>query len=79
MTGREFVEALEMHGFGVRRRSKSFVWLARGEQTLMVEEDATIPEAFLARLLGPHAPPSRRPSRPTSLRPGQISRMVPKV
>ena len=51
MTGREFVAALETHGFSVRRRSRSFVWLARGEQTLMVDEDATIPEAFLQRIV----------------------------
>lgn len=51
MTGREFVAALETHGFSVRRRSRSFVWLARGEQTLLVDEDATIPEALLQRIV----------------------------
>ena len=52
MTGREFVGALEKHGFTVRRRCKSFVWLLRGEQSLMVDEDSMVPETFLERLLG---------------------------
>ena len=52
MTGREFVGALERNGFTIRRRSKSFVWLMRDEQSLMVDEESTVPEAFLDRLLG---------------------------
>jgi hypothetical protein len=67
MTGRQFVVALESQGFVTRRRCKSFVWLARGEQTLMVDEEATIPEAFLARLL---VPPSRPPASVTARQPG---------
>jgi hypothetical protein len=64
MVGREFVGELERHGFVVRRRSRSFVWVARGEQTLMLDEEATVPEGLLARLLAPHSCPP-----PTSLRP----------
>lgn len=67
MTGREFVAALEKYGFTVRRRSKSFVWLLRGEQSLMVDEDSTVPDAFLERLLASAPPPSRRPSRSGAL------------
>lgn len=63
MTGREFVGALELQGYTIRRRCKGYVWLARGEQTLMVEEDASIPEAFLEALLSPRA----RPSRPSAV------------
>ena len=65
MTGREFVGALEKHGFTVRRRSKSFVWLLRGDQSLMVDEESTVPEAFLERLLGA-APQSRHSRAPLS-------------
>jgi hypothetical protein len=66
MTGHDLVEALEREGFKIRRRCRSYVWIARGQQTLMLDEDATVPDAFLERLLGPrsHHPPSskRRPS-----------------
>lgn len=61
MTGREFVKALEAQGFIVKRRCKSFVWVGRGEQQLMIDEGSTIPDAFLERLLGrSHPPPSAR-------------------
>lgn len=87
MTGRDFVSALEKQGFQIRRRSKSFVWLLRGDQSLMVDEDANVPEAFLDRLLGPkprlsRAPLSggRRPSLSRSLGSvGSSARPVPKA
>ena len=71
MTGRDFVAALEAHGFVVRRRSTSFVWLGRADQILMVDLESRIPEAFLERLLGKgtaHEQPSGpRRSRPSAL------------
>ncbi|MDB4944375.1 MAG: hypothetical protein JWP97_3909 [Labilithrix sp.] len=86
MTGREFVGALEKHGFTVRRRSRSFVWLLRGDQSLMVDEEANVPDAFLERLLGPSARPSRAPRssrRPSLSRSlgsiGSPARAVPKA
>lgn len=85
MIGREFVRALETQGFVVRRRCKSFVWLSRGEQSLMVDEDAIIPQGFLDGVLGrrSHPPPSAvglRPSRPSSLGSlGRSPRPVPKA
>ena len=71
MTGRELVVVLERHGFIVRRRSRSYVWVARGEQTLMLDEEASVPEAYLARILDPgsaSAPSSRRSHPPSSVR-----------
>jgi hypothetical protein len=73
MTGRDFVVELERHGFVIRRRSRSYVWIARGEQTLMLDEEASVPDTYLARILGPRTlPPSSgrirtsgRPSRRT--------------
>ncbi len=83
MTGREFVGVLETLGFAVRRRCKSFVWLSRGEQTLMVDEEATIPEAFIQRIVAAPSrpPPSSSARRPSSLGPccDQSPRTVPKA
>ena len=73
MTGREFVVALETQGFVVKRRSSSFVWMGRDDQTLMVDLDSMIPDGFLDKILGSsrrssHAPASGgRRSRPSSL------------
>lgn len=61
MVGRELVEQLERHGFIVKRRSRSFVWIARGEQAVMLDEEASIPEGILAHLLGDA--PACRPER----------------
>lgn len=60
MLGRDFVLALERHGFGIKRRSRSFVWISRGEQSLMLDEEASVPDGFLARLLGTSASPPPR-------------------
>ncbi len=81
MTGREFVKALEEQGFSIKRRSSSFVWLARGDQTLMVDEEAVIPQAFLDRLLGMRSlPPASRPaSRSSSRALAHFPRGVPKA
>ncbi|AKV03122.1 hypothetical protein AKJ09_09785 [Labilithrix luteola] len=51
MTGRELVAGLELAGFQIRRRSKTFVWLGRGEQVVMVDEESTVPDDMLDRLL----------------------------
>jgi hypothetical protein len=70
MTGRDFVAELERQGFVVRRRSRTFVWVARDEQTLMLDEEAQIPDVFVMRVLGGgRSRPSRAPTsarRPTS-------------
>ena len=80
MNGREFVKALETQGFSIKRRSSSFVWLARADQSLMVDEDALIPQAFLETLLGKRSHPPARQSRPSSLRAlGHFPRSVPKA
>jgi hypothetical protein len=57
MVGREFVAELLRHGFIIKRRSRSFVWVARGEQRLMVDEEAEVPDGLLARLLAATPPP----------------------
>jgi hypothetical protein len=72
MNGRDFVVELERHGFVVRRRSRTFVWIARGDQTLMLDVEATVPDTYLARILAPRSRPPvsvRRPSLRPSLRP----------
>lgn len=86
MTGREFVVELERLGFAIKRRCRTFVWIARGEQTLMLDEEAIIPDNFMATILGSHvrSPPSgRSPSSQTmrraSIRPsGRPSGRPPK-
>lgn len=62
---------LELQGFVIRRRSKTFVWIARGEQTLMLDMEADVPDAFAVRVLASsHAPVStRRPVAYASMRP----------
>lgn len=52
MTGRDLVVGLERAGFSERRRSRSFVWLARDEQVLMVDEESVVPDDLLDKLLG---------------------------
>lgn len=52
MTGRDLVVGLERAGFSERRRSRSFVWLARDEQVLMVDEETVVPDDLLDKLLG---------------------------
>jgi hypothetical protein len=78
MTGRQFVAELERKGFVIRRRSRTFVWIARGEQTLMLDEEADVPDAFVLRVLQHSMPPgSRRSGRPSgrpSVRPSPASR-----
>jgi hypothetical protein len=83
MTGREFVSELEQKGYVVRRRSRTFVWIARGEQTLMLDEEADVPDTFVIRILAHSMPPvstrrvvahaSVRPARPSG-RPAPASR-----
>jgi hypothetical protein len=55
MNGRDFVVELERNGFVVRRRSSTFVWVARGDQTLMIDVESTVPDAYLARVLAPRS------------------------
>ena len=52
MTGRELVCGLQRAGFSERRRSRTFVWLARDEQVVMVDEETTLPDDMLEKLLG---------------------------
>jgi hypothetical protein len=76
MTGRQFAQALEAEGFVIRRRSTSYVWMARGEQTLMIDIDATMPDGLLERLLADTTTPPSRRSRPSAL--GRPHRRTPK-
>jgi hypothetical protein len=57
MVGRAFVLELLRHGFIVKRRSRSLVWISRGEQRLMLDEEAEVPDGLLARLLTATVPP----------------------
>jgi hypothetical protein len=84
MTGREFVSELERKGYVVRRRSRTFVWIARGEQTLMLDEESDVPDAFVGRILAASMPPasarrvvahaSVRPARPSGRPSAPVSR-----
>lgn len=73
MTGREFVSELEQKGYVVRRRSHTFVWIARGEQTLMLDEEADVPDTFAVRILAHSMPPvsTRRAVAHASVRPAR--------
>jgi hypothetical protein len=76
MNGRDFVVELERRGYVIKRRSRTYVWISRGEQVLMLDEEATVPEHFLINVLGPsRPPPSRRSGAPlrSSMRPGRTS------
>jgi hypothetical protein len=57
--GPDLLATLERAGFTVSRRSKSFVWLVRGEDQLLIDVNADI-EDNLAREIIAHAtrPPS---------------------
>jgi hypothetical protein len=79
MTGRDFVSELERKGFVVRRRSRTFVWVARGEQTLMLDEEADVPDTFVLRILAHSMPPAsaRRAVAHASVRPARISGRPP--
>ena len=73
MSGREFVAELERKGFVVRSRSQSFLWVARGEQTLMLDEESEVPDAFVFRILSASMPPAsgRRPVAHATVKPGR--------
>jgi hypothetical protein len=51
MKGHELVSALEGEGFRVSRRSKSYVWLARGGDELLVEVEGEIEEKIWREIL----------------------------
>jgi hypothetical protein len=80
MTGRELSDALEEAGFVVRRRSTSFVWMARGDQVLMIDLEARIPEGYAARILGVTlVPPESGVARSASSALGSFPRAMPKA
>ena len=51
MLGRDLLAALEREGFTVSRRAKSFLWLRRGEETLLLDEDAELEDVVVERIL----------------------------
>ena len=57
MTGKELAEALAREGFVVVRRSKSLTWLRRGEDALLVDENAEVADdvaqQFITRARAP--------------------------
>jgi hypothetical protein len=77
MNGRDFVLELERRGYVIQRRSRTYVWISRADQVLMLDEEATVPEHFLAKVLGrgSHPPPSRRSGAPSrvTMRPARPS------
>ena len=44
MKGPELIESLEQEGFTVSRRSKTLVWLKRGEEQLLIDSAAEVDE-----------------------------------
>ena len=44
MKGPELIESLEKEGFSVSRRSKTLVWLKRGEEQLLIDSVADVDE-----------------------------------
>ncbi len=54
MRGSELVAAIEREGFAITRRSSTCVWLARDDQTLLVDVNAELPdveaEAIMAQV-----------------------------
>lgn len=51
MMGRELVHLLEVEGFAIVRRSKSFVWLGRGKAVLLIDIDADIASDVASEIL----------------------------
>lgn len=51
MLGRELAAVLEREGFSVARRSRSYVWLERGRDSLLVDLDADIEDEVANQLL----------------------------
>lgn len=51
MIGRELAALLEREGFGVIRRSRSYVWLGRGKDVLMVDVDSDVDDELAQELL----------------------------
>jgi Holliday junction resolvase len=49
--GRELIEALEREGFAVVRRSTSYVWLGRGKDVLLLDQDGEISDDVAHQLL----------------------------
>jgi len=51
LLGRDLRTALEREGFTVSRRAKSYLWLRRGEEVLLLDEDADVADVVAERIL----------------------------
>jgi uncharacterized protein YaaQ len=51
MLGRELLAALEREGFTITRRAQSYLWLQRGEETLLLDADADVADVVAERIL----------------------------
>jgi hypothetical protein len=51
MIGKELISALEREGFAIRRRSKAYVWIGRGDDVLLVDEEAEVSDEVAAQLI----------------------------
>lgn len=51
MLGRDLLAVLEREGFTVTRRAKSYLWLRRGEETLLLDEDAEVADVVAERII----------------------------
>lgn len=51
MTGSQLLAALELYGFTIVRRSKSCVWVSRGNDVLMLDHDGDIDDDVAKKIL----------------------------
>lgn len=51
MTGSALIALLEQHGFSIVRRAKSYVWVGRGNDVLLVDEEAELEDEVVNALL----------------------------
>jgi hypothetical protein len=51
MNGKDLIGALEREGFAIVRRSKSYVWVGRGKDTLLVDEEGEVAEDIAQQLI----------------------------
>lgn len=51
MKGAELIASLEIEGFVVSRRSRTLVWLKRGNEQLMLDSEADVDDEMAVEIL----------------------------
>ena len=51
MNGKDLIDNLAREGFGIVRRSKTFVWVGRGDDVVLIDEEAEVSDDVATQLL----------------------------